>query len=70
MSSPGQTRGTCSHVMALFDGREKGVGDRLKDGWLEDGLSDLQSVYACTNSTTFRPYLRVQEITRSEEDCN
>ena len=34
MSSPGQKRGTCGHVMALFDShkkcarcREKGVGD-------------------------------------------
>ena len=34
MSSPGQKRGTCGHVMAVFDGhlkcarcRDKGVGD-------------------------------------------
>ena len=34
MSSPGQKRGTCGHVMAMFDGhlkcpccRDKGVGD-------------------------------------------
>ena len=34
MSSPGQKRGTCGHIMALFDGhfksarcRDKGVGD-------------------------------------------
>ena len=36
MSSPGQKRGTCGHIMAVFDGhlkcarcRDKGVGDDL-----------------------------------------
>ena len=36
MSSPGQKRGTCGHVMAVFDShrkcarcRDKGVGDDL-----------------------------------------
>ena len=34
----------------------------------EDGLSDLQNVYACANSTTFHPYLQVQERMGTEED--
>ena len=59
MSSPGQGRGTCSHVMAVFDGhlkcarcRDKGVGDDScvfkKDGPICKAFTAEQSLQLAT----------------------
>ena len=66
MSSSGQKRGTCGHVMALFDShkkcvrcREKGVGDDLCMKKMDCQI--CKAFYTCANSTTFHPYLQVHE---------
>ena len=61
MSSPGQKRGTCGHVIAVFDGhlkcarcRDKGVGDDpcvLKKTY-------LQGFYSRADPTPFNPHLQ------------
>ena len=63
MSSPGQKRGTCGHVMAVFDGhlkcarcRDKGVGRQSMCP--QERLSNLQGVYSRAESSAFHPTYR------------
>ena len=69
MSSPGQKRGTCGHVMASFDGhlkcvrcRDKGVGEDnciLKD-------CPICKAYTIGSTTAIHPHLQRMEEQRQE----
>ena len=69
MTSPGQKRGSCGHVMALFDShlecarcRDKGIGDdpcvKKKQCQIYDNLSEQQKLQLATPTYRVRKELQ------------
>ena len=69
MASPGQKRGSCGHVMALFDShlkcarcRDKGIGDdpcvKKKQCQICDNLSEQQKLQLATPTYRVRKELQ------------
>ena len=61
MASPGQRRGTCGHIMALFDSHSKCVRCRDK-GLGKDPCVEKKDCTICNNFTSAgHPYLQSQK---------